>query len=471
MGAGDGAVLGVHEVLINGEVESSFNLVAVPDGYHEDDMALWAADAKKFFDVFQSTPPFDDPLVRSKLNLFRVDVRSDERGADKPAACFGTAASTADTFFDAAYCHTGQRRLLVVDDAHVESVLDAQVPGWTQAIVIVNDSEHGGSGGPIPVTAKGPNWELTGVHEIGHSAFTLADEYEYSSGCGIDTDRDRYTGVEPGELNVTIDSDRNTIEWANFVDAATAMPTMANPNCAQCDGRPSPVAAGTVGAFEGARYFHCGLYRPEANCTMRTSTPPFCRVCSDVIRRTLLPFRGTGRLVEVAAPAVNFLFDATGVLQLLEDGATPIHTLGTPGQPGFLQASASRRAPAGTPAAGLFLYEYRVSLVGASGPKPTAVTSVEVGFGPITPLNYDGTGLADVCVVTEGGLGDIMPTLVVEHDGLTIEFDTPISAGTTSFFIGLASPYPPRDRTCVVSDDSDDREVVTTRAPAFPPLP
>ena len=33
---------------------------------------------------------------------------------------------------------------------------------------------------------------------------------------------------------------------------------MSNPNCDAVDSRPSPVAAGTVGLFEGAHYYHCG---------------------------------------------------------------------------------------------------------------------------------------------------------------------------------------------------------------------
>jgi hypothetical protein len=45
-----------------------------------------------------------------------------------------------------------------------------------------------------------------------------------------------------------------------------------------------------VGAFEGARYFHCGIYRPEFNCKMRVLSLPFCAVCQRRIRQTLTPF-------------------------------------------------------------------------------------------------------------------------------------------------------------------------------------
>jgi hypothetical protein len=65
---------------------------------------------------------------------------------------------------------------------------------------------------------------------------------------------------------------------------------MANPDCTQCNRGPSPVPAGTVGAFEGAHYFHCGCYRPEYECLMRDLGFGFCAVCRRVIGQTMLPF-------------------------------------------------------------------------------------------------------------------------------------------------------------------------------------
>nr|WP_281260840.1 M64 family metallopeptidase [Actinoplanes atraurantiacus] len=50
------------------------------------------------------------------------------------------------------------------------------------------------------------------LHELGHSAFGLADESEYFVGCGVDTDRDRHPAVEPGEPNVTVNTNRATLK-------------------------------------------------------------------------------------------------------------------------------------------------------------------------------------------------------------------------------------------------------------------
>jgi hypothetical protein len=126
---------------------------------------------------------------------------------------------------------------------------------------------------------------------MGHTAFGLADEYESYVGCGSgEVGHDVYSGPEPVEPDVTIDTNRSTIKWGHLIDPSTALPTTSNGNCTQCDPQPSPVPQGTVGAFEGARYFHCGIYRPEFNCRMRALGFPFCAVCQEVIRNTLSPY-------------------------------------------------------------------------------------------------------------------------------------------------------------------------------------
>jgi hypothetical protein len=470
MGTGDGTVVGTQQIVNNGPRNTRFNLVLVPEGYQQGDMQQWQNDAAQFVNVLERTPPFDDPLLRSKLNVFRLNVTSTDRGADKPAACFGTGASTVRTFFDGTYCANNLRRLLVIDNASVRTVLDAQVSGWTQALVIVNDTEHGGSGGRIPVTAKGPSWELTAIHELGHSVFGLADEYEYYAGCGIDTDRNRYTGIEPGEPNVTIDSNRATIEWAEFIDAATPMPTTSNANCQVCDPQPNPVAAATVGAFEGAQYFHCGIFRPQFDCMMRNFSA-FCAVCTDAIRQTLRQYSGVPRQVEVRAPDVNFLFNPSGTITV-SDFVSALVPNGVTGQ-GRLQSRMFPRAPAGTAAAGLFGYEYRVNLAPASGGGPGAcVSEFSLDVGPIIPLNYDGSGLSHVFITTLGGLGSVRPSFAEQvGDRLIFTFNPSVCPGATSFFFGLSSRYPARDVTAQVRDAAGNVYSLPAKAPTIPPLP
>jgi hypothetical protein len=157
-------------------------------------------------------------------------------------------------------------------------------------MVIVNSTVYGGSGGQIAVFSLAPGAQEIGIHEMGHTAFGFADEYEYYAGCGVDVDHDHHPGTEPTHPNVTINTNRDTIKWRDLIHSTTPLPTMANPNCSNCDPNPSPVPADTVGAFEGADYYHCGSYRPQFNCRMRALGNPFCAVCQQVIMNTLSPF-------------------------------------------------------------------------------------------------------------------------------------------------------------------------------------
>lgn len=292
MGVTDGMVLGASKIFDSGPASQKFNLVLLSDGYRQAELAQFATDAQSFVDALFAEAPFTDHELRCSINVYRVDVTSTDSGADDPATvnCPGTGAVAA-TYFDATFCGNGAiRRLLTCNNGTVINVLNAQVPEWHQAIVIVNSSTYGGSGGQIGVTSTSGTWEPIAIHEMGHSAFGLADEYEYYAGCGVDAGQDNYAGGEPSQPNVTIDNNAATIKWGDLIAPATPVPTTSNGDCTQCDPQPSPVAAGTVGAFEGGRYFHCGVYRPEFNCMMRVLSAPFCAVCQRRIRETLAPF-------------------------------------------------------------------------------------------------------------------------------------------------------------------------------------
>ncbi len=127
---------------------------------------------------------------------------------------------------------------------------------------------------------------------MGHSVFGLADEYEYYEGCGnAEPTQNKYSGAEPAEPNVTKKRGRTTIKWRTLVLPATPMLTTSNAHCTKCHPQPSPVAAGTVGAFEGGQYYHCGIFRPAFHCMMR-NLKPYCAVCSQHIRDTMAPYLG-----------------------------------------------------------------------------------------------------------------------------------------------------------------------------------
>ncbi len=302
----DGTVLGTTKIVDRGLASEKFNLVILSDGYQASEMAQFEADAQSLVDYLFTTSPFNDLELQCAFNVYRINVTSTDSGADDPAGSCGGLDTTAATYFDATFCGDGAiRRLLTVNNATVTSVLNAQVPEWDQGIVIVNSSIYGGSGGQIGVFSTGGNWREVAIHELGHSAFGLADEYEYYQGCGIDTDRNNHPGAEPAEANVTVNSNRATIKWGDLIAAATPMPTTSNADCTQCDPQASSVPAGTVGAFEGAHYYHCGAFRPEYNCKMRSLSNPFCAVCERRIRKVLAPY-SSPTTVTLDTLSINF---------------------------------------------------------------------------------------------------------------------------------------------------------------------
>jgi hypothetical protein len=306
MGTSDGTIIGATKVVDHGPDADRFNLVFLSDGYQNTEMAQFAADVQEFIDYFFTVPPFSELDIQCAFNIHRVDVSSTDSGADDPAAC--GAGTTAATYFDGTFCADGViQRLTGVNSTTVTNVLNAQVPNWDQAIVIINSPIRGGSGGQIATaTTGGADFLDVIIHEMGHSAFGLADEYEYWQGCTSgETDRDNHPAVEPAEPNVTIDSNRTTIKWGSLIAGATPMPTTNNADCTQCDSQGSPVVAGTVGAFEGAHYYHCDCFRPEFNCMMRNTGQPFCVVCEAEIRDTLAPYTSP-TTVSLDTPSVIF---------------------------------------------------------------------------------------------------------------------------------------------------------------------
>ena len=284
MGLSDGIVEGSSLLVDHGSPSRRFNLVIVSEGYQTSELGSFADAAQQFVDFLFSTPPFDK--IQCAFNIYRIDVSSTESGADDPSACGGDGSVKA-TRFDASFCNGGIRRLLCVDSLAVIDVVESAVPEWHQILVIVNSSVYGGSGGNVAVTSTGgSSWKQVAIHEIGHSVFGLADEYPYWAGCSIDTSRNNYTGLEPGYPNVTINTDRDSLKWKDLIDPATPVPTTINPDCSKCDTQANPYPSGTVGLYEGARYYHCGIYRPEYTCMMKDLTG-FCSVCRRRISETM----------------------------------------------------------------------------------------------------------------------------------------------------------------------------------------
>lgn len=209
----------------------------------------------------------------------------------------GGTGATARTFFDSSFGGNGIRRLLICNGTTVLVTAAAQVPEFSLALVVVNSTIYGGSGGSVGTYSLAGGATEIAIHEIGHTAFGLADEYPYYAG-GAETGHDNHPATEPAEPNVTINTNRATLKWGWAVAATTTLPTMSNPSCSTVDSLPSSVPTGTVGLFEGAHYYHCGAFRPEYDCKMRALSVPFCAICRQVMRNRIGPLM-------VAPPAVG----------------------------------------------------------------------------------------------------------------------------------------------------------------------
>lgn len=277
-----GTVGALAQVVNNGDPKRKWNLVVLGDGYRGSELAQFHGHVKDFADTLKATPPFN--AMWSAINVYSVDVTSPDSGADDPTDCGGTGANPT-TYFNASFCSRwqGQRldRLLTVNSTKATNIANGMLQQKHQALVIVNSTKYGGAGGGVAVCSVAPEAFKIAIHEIGHSAFQLADEY--------DEPHLAAPAGEPMQPNVTISTSRANGKWGDLIQQATPVPSSRNPGCGP--GPEGPAApADAVGAFEGAGHSGCGVFRPAATCRMRMLNDPFCSVCKRVIERTLKPF-------------------------------------------------------------------------------------------------------------------------------------------------------------------------------------
>jgi IgA Peptidase M64/von Willebrand factor type A domain len=299
MSATDGYIVGTAKIVDHGPDSSRWNLVIVGDGYRASELTQYHTDVQNFLTTLRTTPPYDELFCG--INVHRIDVVSTDSGADDPG-CAGGTATTANTYFDATFCSmfagSPLDRLLTVDSTLALSVASAQVPLRHQVLCIVNSSKYGGSGGAVATCSTNSVAAKIAIHEIGHSAFGLADEY---GGNGAGT-----PAGEPPQPNVTRDTNRATNKWRALIAISTPMPSQCDSSCASstCVPPTTPPAAGAVGTYEGAIYSNCNTYRPLPSCYMR-DYGPFCPVCAGVIRQTLQPFL-PAESINLITPSISF---------------------------------------------------------------------------------------------------------------------------------------------------------------------
>ncbi len=190
----------------------------------------------------------------------------------------------------------------------------------------------------------------------------------------------------------------------------------------------------------------------------------------------LMPVAGEAaplKIVNVGAPAINCVFTTAspctiGVSDISAD--VPMSAGGT----GRLQTR-TFKGLAGSPADGLFAYEYRLNLTEAVGATNIAcIDWMSISFGPVvSTLDYDRDQKPDqVFVVTSGGVGTIgLASAVQTTDTIRFKFTRPVceggapGKGDTSFFWGLVSRLPAKDVTAILHETGGATHVVKARSP------
>ena len=234
-------------------------LLIVGDGFGAGEVAKFEDFAGRFVQRLCAMPPFDEHPGLTGRIVSRL-------GPETPGGGFGWRIS-----------QLPERLLMQVDSGKVAKFIAKRLKlDPVNVLVVLNDERYGGSGGDPAVTGLGvpqapgtrDNAIDAAIHELGHSAFALADEYDSDL-------RDATTA--PVELNVAHDVVSVRAKWGELLDPRDGNlptdPAMATPQ--------------TVGMFLGAKYNRLDNYRAQLNCRMRSVDQPFCAAYRQVIRSVL----------------------------------------------------------------------------------------------------------------------------------------------------------------------------------------
>lgn len=261
---GPTAVRKVHD---SGPDSNRLVIVVLGDGFTEADLTAgkFTDQVNRFFEHFFNTSPWN--VLSNGVNVYQIDVVSNESGADYEDASPANGGTLKDTYFDTKFWAGGVERCLYLGGtgiARATAAADSFVgPGvWDNILIFVNSDKYGGCGGAVGVSSLNPSADEIQIHEFGHSFARLADEYEYGS-----------TGtscVDSPLPNVDCAFNLANLKWAPWIDPGTPLPTPEN-----------SAYSGIVGAFEGGLYQTTGVVRPMLDCRMRTLGKEFCPICKE----------------------------------------------------------------------------------------------------------------------------------------------------------------------------------------------
>jgi len=236
----------------NGPRSERINIVFLSEGYTVADMPNFANHVSSAINFLFTKEPWSQ--YRSYCNVYRIEIASNQSGCDNGNT--SGVSGVRDTYFNAGFNTTSVSQLLSLGSGgstKAYSLLNTHVPEYDIAVVIVNDTKYGGSGGTIAVASINDASAASVEHEIGHTFALLADEYDAE-----------YLIYTPGERpNNTAQTTRSLIRWNYWIDSTTPVPT---PETLTYDS--------LAGLFEGSMYRISGWYRPHNNSLMRSLNRP-----------------------------------------------------------------------------------------------------------------------------------------------------------------------------------------------------
>ncbi len=242
----------------NGAASERINIVILSEGYQAGELAQFRTDATNTLAALFANSPLTG--YEKRFNAYAISVASVDSGSDHPSR-----GVYKNTYFNTSYDVSGiARYLTVLDRTPVYNTLFAFVPNYDLVVILVNDTEYGGSGGRFMTISKHASSAEIARHELGHAFANLGDEYTTGESTGTELS------------NATQVTDRNLTPWKSWIAGATPLPT---PD--------SPTTATNVGLFAGAHYSAAGWYRPKSNCKMRSLGVDFCEVCREALVKAI----------------------------------------------------------------------------------------------------------------------------------------------------------------------------------------
>jgi hypothetical protein len=280
------------QILRSGPPGTKINIAVLGDGFAAADQTLYNNKVQEFLidGVLGHDYFYED---KQAFNVYRVNLISADSGVSTRVydehGTFDDASD--DTITSTTIKNTALGYIFSGSWAHcwlegtantgtlVNNALTTWVPDFNLVVILLNDPRYGGcGGGGFQIVPLGISWQVL-AHEFGHGLGALADEYCTSRA---------YSGGEPGNVNVTVNTNRATLKWRRFVNPATPVATGVGSCAGYTQGaRPADWDdTQSAGLFEGGGTNGTGMYRPVINCRMLSNSPDYCPVCYTHMKQT-----------------------------------------------------------------------------------------------------------------------------------------------------------------------------------------